>query len=54
MAGPISAEIRAVANAVGAGDDGSCYEQWNAAGDRLSGEADVALAKSHVASARGR
>ena len=31
-------EVRAVAAAVGDGDDGAYYAAWNAAGDRLSAE----------------
>jgi pimeloyl-ACP methyl ester carboxylesterase len=45
-------EIRAVAKVVGEGDDGAYYGAWNAAGDRLTAEAEAALAKGHVASAR--
>jgi alpha-beta hydrolase superfamily lysophospholipase len=45
-------EISAVAEAVGDGDDGAYYAAWNAAGDRLKADADAALAKDHVASAR--
>ena len=45
-------EIKAVAEAVGDGDDGAYYEAWNAAGDRLKADADAALAKGHTASAR--
>src|SRR5580698_3623370 len=45
-------EISAVAEAVGDGDDGAYYTAWNAAGDRLKADADAALAKGHVASAR--
>ena len=45
-------EIRAVADAVGDGDDGAFYEAWMAAGDRLSAEGDATLAKGHVSSAR--
>ena len=45
-------EIRAVAEAVGDGDDTAYYEAWNAAGDRLKAAADVALGKGHIASAR--
>jgi alpha-beta hydrolase superfamily lysophospholipase len=45
-------EIRAVAEAVGDGDDGAYYEAWMRAGDRLKAEAETALAKGHVASAR--
>lgn len=45
-------EIQAVADAVGDGDDGAYLEAWDAAGDRLSAEADAALAKGHIVSAR--
>jgi dienelactone hydrolase len=45
-------EIRAVAKAIGEGDDGAYYDAWNEAGDRLKAEADAALSKGHVASAR--
>jgi len=45
-------EIRAVAKAIGAGDDGAYFDAWTAAGDRLSMAADAALARNHVASAR--
>ena len=45
-------EIRAVAGAIGDGDDGAYCSAWNAAGDRLSAEAEAALAKGHIASAR--
>jgi len=45
-------EVRAVAEAIGDGDDGAYYEAWNAAGDRLKAEADTALAKGHTGSAR--
>lgn len=45
-------EIQAVAMLIGDGDDGAYYDAWNAAADRLSAEADAALAKGHVASAR--
>ena len=45
-------EIRAVAEAIGDGDDGAYYDAWNAAGDRLKSEADATLAKGHTASAR--
>src|SRR5262249_31947336 len=45
-------EIRAVADAVGDGDDGAYYDAWNAAGDRMANEGDVALAKGHEISAR--
>lgn len=45
-------EVRAVADAVGDGDDGAYYDAWMAAGDRLNAEADAAHAKGHTASAR--
>ncbi|MCW5733691.1 MAG: hypothetical protein KIS73_06180 [Enhydrobacter sp.] len=45
-------EVRAVAAAVGEGDDSAYFTAWDRAGDRLSAEADAALAKGHVASAR--
>jgi hypothetical protein len=45
-------EIQAVAEAIVDGDDGAYYDAWNDAGDRLSEEADTALAKGHTASAR--
>lgn len=45
-------EIRAVARAVGEGDDDAYFGAWTAAGDRLGAEADAALARGHVASAR--
>ena len=45
-------EIRAVAEAIGDGDDAAYYDAWNAAGDRLKAEADTALDKGHTASAR--
>ncbi|MFT3733025.1 MAG: alpha/beta fold hydrolase [Hyphomicrobium sp.] len=45
-------EIRAVAAAIGDGDDGAYYDAWIAAADRLSAEADAARAKDHIASAR--
>ena len=45
-------EVRAVAEAVGDGDDDAYYAAWNAAGDRLKAEADAVLAKGHAASAR--
>jgi hypothetical protein len=45
-------EIQAVAEAIGDGNDGAYYDAWNGAGDRLSEEADTALAKGHIASAR--
>lgn len=45
-------EVRAVAEAVGSGDDGAFYRAWNAAADRLKEEAEISLAKGHRASAR--
>jgi hypothetical protein len=45
-------EIRAVAEAIGDGDDAAYYDAWNAAGDRLKAEADTALDTGHTASAR--
>jgi hypothetical protein len=42
-------EVRAVAEAIGDGDDAAYYDAWNAAADRLKAEAD---AKGHAASAR--
>ncbi|WP_454914907.1 alpha/beta hydrolase family protein [Xanthobacter sediminis] len=45
-------EIRAVAEAIGDGDDGAYYDAWIAAADRLSAEGDTALAKGHTGSAR--
>lgn len=45
-------EIKAVAAAIGDGDDGVYYDAWNAAGDRLSAEADAVLAKGHDQRAR--
>jgi alpha-beta hydrolase superfamily lysophospholipase len=45
-------EIRAVAEAVGDGDDSAFHDAWIAAGDRMKAEADTALAKGHGASAR--
>ena len=45
-------EIRAVAEAVGDGDDNAFHRAWSAAGDRLAAAADAALAKGHRASAR--
>jgi alpha-beta hydrolase superfamily lysophospholipase len=45
-------EVLAVAQAVGDGDDSAFYEAWAAAGDRLAGEADAALAKGRRSSAR--
>ena len=45
-------EVRAVAEAVGAGDDGAYHQAWMLAGDRLKAEADATAARGHVASAR--
>jgi len=45
-------EIRAVAEAIGDGDDAAYYDAWNAAGDRLKAEADTALDTGHTDSAR--
>ena len=45
-------ELRAVAEAVGDGDDNAYYEAWHAAADRLKAEAEAALAKGHIISAR--
>lgn len=45
-------EIRAVAKAVGEGDDGAYHDAWNAAGDRFFSEAENAFPKGHVAAAR--
>jgi dienelactone hydrolase len=45
-------EVRAVAEAVGDGDDSAYYDAWNAAGDRFKTEADTTLGKGHTASAR--
>lgn len=45
-------EIVAVADVVGDGDDAAFHRAWEAAGNRLSAEADEALAKGHRASAR--
>ncbi len=45
-------EIRAVAEAVGDGDDGAYYDAWVSAGDRLKGEAEAALGAGHKGSAR--
>jgi alpha-beta hydrolase superfamily lysophospholipase len=45
-------EVQAIAAAVSDGDDGAYYAAWVGAGDRLSAEADAALAKGHTASAR--
>lgn len=45
-------EVQAVAEAVADGDDGAFHDAWVTAGARLKAEADAALAKGHVASAR--
>jgi alpha-beta hydrolase superfamily lysophospholipase len=45
-------EIRAVAAAVGDGDDAAYHAAWNAAADRLAAEAETALARGHQTSAR--
>jgi alpha-beta hydrolase superfamily lysophospholipase len=45
-------EVRAVAAAVGDGDDGAFYAAWMSAAKRLEEEADAALAGGHEASAR--
>lgn len=45
-------EVRRVGQVVGDGDDGAFYDAWTAAGDRLAGEAEAALAAGHQASAR--
>ncbi|MFA6267573.1 MAG: alpha/beta fold hydrolase [Pseudolabrys sp.] len=45
-------EVKAVADAIGDGDDGAYYNAWNVAGDRQSDEADKALARGHAAHAR--
>jgi alpha-beta hydrolase superfamily lysophospholipase len=45
-------EVRAIAEAVGDGDHGSYYDAWNAAAERMTAEADAALGKGHVTSAR--
>jgi hypothetical protein len=45
-------EVRAVAAAVGDGDDGAYCEAWNAAGARMAAEAEDALARGHELSAR--
>src|ERR1700735_4159424 len=45
-------ELRAVAEAIGDGDDTAYYEVWTAAGGRLKAEADTAVAKGHARSAR--
>ncbi len=45
-------EVRAVAEAIGDGDDAAYYDAWNAAGDRLKAEADMAISRGHTGSAR--
>lgn len=45
-------EVRAVAAAVGQGDDSAYHAAWTAAAGRLEAEADAARAKGHLASAR--
>ncbi len=45
-------EVRAVAEAVGDGDDGAFHDAWVAAGDRQAAEAEAALAGGRIASAR--
>lgn len=45
-------EVRAVAAAVGDGDDAAFCDAWVAAGDRAAAEGESALAAGHVASAR--
>jgi hypothetical protein len=45
-------EVKAVAEAVGNGDDGAYYAVWNEAADRMVQEAAATLAKGHVGSAR--
>jgi dienelactone hydrolase len=45
-------EVRAVAEAIGDGDDDAYYTAWNAAGDRLKGQADRAAGNGHESSAR--
>ena len=45
-------EVLAVSRQMKAGDYDSWYDAWNAAGDRLAGEADSQLARGHNASAR--
>jgi alpha-beta hydrolase superfamily lysophospholipase len=45
-------EVRAVAEAVGDGDDGAYHAAWTAAAGRLETEAEAALAKGHAGSAR--
>lgn len=45
-------EVKAVAEAIGDGDDDRYYEVWTAAGERMQAEADAALSKGHVTGAR--
>jgi alpha-beta hydrolase superfamily lysophospholipase len=45
-------EVRAVAEAIGDGDDTAYYDAWNAAGDRIRSEADTVRSKGHTLSAR--
>lgn len=45
-------EIRAVADAIGSGDDSAYFQAFGAAGDRMVAEADAVLAKGHSSSAR--
>ena len=45
-------EVRTVGEAVGEGDDTAYCDAWNEAGDRLKTEADAALGKGHIVSAR--
>ncbi|HWL52224.1 MAG TPA: alpha/beta fold hydrolase [Chthoniobacteraceae bacterium] len=50
--GPELGEIRAVATAVGDGDDTAFYEAWVAAGNRLRQQAEEAERRHRIASAR--
>ncbi len=45
-------EVRAVAQAIGDGDDAAFYQAWTTAAGRLQAEAEAALAGRHVSSAR--
>jgi hypothetical protein len=45
-------EVQAVAQAVGDGDESAFYDAWVSAADRMSAEAEDALAKGHRTSAR--
>jgi pimeloyl-ACP methyl ester carboxylesterase len=45
-------EVLAISQQIKAGDYDSWYDAWNAAGDRLAGEADGQLARGHKVSAR--